>query len=560
MEFHFQFVSALEKVFCRPDFKPEIPLPQISGAPPVYHIAQGENYACQLMVKSDVNIHLAFSAETPEGMSLTFREVGYVPSDMPGLPGDDDSLYMESGLHPDPLLPLDGPMRLSYHNWHAVYIDIKVSPSCKAGSYKIPITMEMIQTPGCPWGFPFDFTAKAVIVVNVCKAELLPQKFICTNWFHCDCLAHYYKVELWSEEFWRIAENYFRDMAEHGRNMLYTPLWTPPLDTAKGGERPTCQLLKIRYKNGKYSFDLSCLERFVELAQKCGVEYFELSHLFTQWGAAATPKIVAETEKGMEQIFGWEVASNSKEYEEFLSALLPELAKFFAAKDLKGKVYFHLSDEPPLSCIETYKKGAEIVYKYLPREDYPVLDALSNIDFFKQGLLDVPVPCVNEFHLFDKENTRERWVYYAGVANKHTAAAFAVPSRRNRILGVLCYLYRMEGFLHWGHNFWFTQYSLDYDRDPWKDTSAGRAFIGGGSSNVYPLKDGTPASSLHYEIFSLALNDLRLLRTLEAKIGREETVKLIHKGLDYEIAMDRYPREAVYLENLHTAIVKKLAE
>ena len=72
--------------------------------------------------------------------------------------------------------------------------------------------------------------------------------------------------------------------------------------------------------------------------------------------------------------------------------------------------------------------------------------------------------------------------------------------------------------------------------------------------------DFSQFDSLHYEIFTLALNDLRLLRTLEAKIGREETVKLVHAGLDYEITMNRYPRDAAYLENLHTAVLKKLDE
>lgn len=560
MKFESYFVSCLEKVQCRPDFEPEIPLPQTPGVIAVHHVAQGENYACQLMLKSDINMHLVFSADAPEGVEITFREVGLVPCDMPALPGDDDVLFPHAGLHPDPLLPIEKPMRLTFNNWHAVYIDFKVSADCKPGRYAIPFTIESVYTPGCPWGIPFDIVKKEKVILNVHKAELQPQKLICTNWFHCDCLAYYYGVEIWSDEFWSIAADFWRDMTAHGRNMLYTPLWTPPLDTAVGAERPTCQLLKITYKNGRYSFDFSLLEKFIALAQACGVEYFEMSHIFTQWGAKATPKIVAETENGMEKIFGWHVESNSVKYEEFLSALLPELAKFFEAHKLAGKVYFHLSDEPPLASIGTYRKGAEIVYRYLSRKDYPVLDALSNIDFFHQDLLDVPVPAVREFHLFDREKTRERWFYYAGMSNGYTTSSYGVASRRNRIIGVLCYLYRIEGFLHWGHNFWFGQYSLHYDLDPWRETTADRAFTGGGSFNVYPGKDRKPVDSLHYEIFTLALNDLRLLRTLEAKIGREETVKLVHAGLDYEITMNRYPRDAAYLENLHTAVLKKLDE
>lgn len=45
-----------------------------------------------------------------------------------------------------------------------------------------------------------------------------------------------------------------------------------------------------------------------------GVEYFEFSHLTTQWGAKACPKIMAHTENGYEKIFGWETSSTGDEY------------------------------------------------------------------------------------------------------------------------------------------------------------------------------------------------------------------------------------------------------
>ena len=40
---------------------------------------------------------------------------------------------------------------------------------------------------------------------------------------------------MWSEDFWRICENYVRAMVRRGINMLLTPVHTPPLDTAVGG-------------------------------------------------------------------------------------------------------------------------------------------------------------------------------------------------------------------------------------------------------------------------------------------------------------------------------------
>lgn len=44
--------------------------------------------------------------------------------------------------------------------------------------------------------------------VTIYDALLLNQELIKTEWFHGDCLADYYKVEAFSEEHWRILENF----------------------------------------------------------------------------------------------------------------------------------------------------------------------------------------------------------------------------------------------------------------------------------------------------------------------------------------------------------------
>ena len=161
--------------------------------------------------------------------------------------------------------------------------------------------------------------------LEVLNAQLPPQKLINTHWFHTDCLAVYYRIGVFSEEYWRIVGNFMKSAAEHGINMILTPLFTPPLDTMPGTERPTVQLVDVTRKKGRYSFGFRKLERWIELAEKCGIRYFEISHLFTQWGAKFTPKIMAKVDGAEKRIFGWDVKSDSREYTEFLDAFLPEL-------------------------------------------------------------------------------------------------------------------------------------------------------------------------------------------------------------------------------------------
>ena len=251
-------------------------------------------------------------------------------------------------------------------------------------------------------------------------------------------------------------------------------------------------------------------------------------------------------------------SSESPEYREFLFALLPELLDFLRHEGLSGKCYFHYSDEPSLEVIESYKHASEPLRKYLGTDEFPVMDALSAVEYYQQGLVNRPVPWFCHIEAFSKEPIQHRWCYFAGANRNYPARSFGAPSCRYRILGVLLYLYEMEGFLHWGHNFWFTQYSLEYDLNPWRETTAGRAFYGGHIYNVYPGRDGKPVDALHYEVFMEAMQDVRLLQLLESKIGRAETVKLICEGLDYQPAMNHFPHEAVWLRDLRGRIFAAL--
>ena len=75
-----------------------------------------------------------------------------------------------------------------------------------------------------------------------------------------------------------INKNFISTAVEHGMNCILTPLFTPPLDTEIGGERPTVQLVGVkRCRNYVYEFDFTLLDRWVDMALKNGVEFFEIT-------------------------------------------------------------------------------------------------------------------------------------------------------------------------------------------------------------------------------------------------------------------------------------------
>ncbi len=158
-----------------------------------------------------------------------------------------------------------------------------------------------------------------------------------------------------------------------GMNMIYTPLFTPPLDTRVGTERTTVQLVDVFFDNGIYTFNFDKLTKWINLARKCGFKIFEFSHMFTQWGAAHAPKIMGHKNGEYIRLFGWETDALSDEYRDFLNQFYISFNEFLSTK--KGDFYFHISDEPHLHNIEQYLKAYETISSRV--SNCKIMDAVS---------------------------------------------------------------------------------------------------------------------------------------------------------------------------------------
>ena len=546
----FFLASSLEKVF--PTIRPE----PLGGG--VLSAWAGMRAAVQLVYRAPggaggslVQKYRAAVHGAPEAAELFAVEL--VPSDFPcweAAGKDDNYLTKEPGLFPDLLKPLqNGEFRPVPRQYRSIWISLPVSREAVPGNY--PVTIEVR-----PVGD--GETVRLTFVLRVGRCRLGDQKLIHTEWFHADCLASYYRVEPLSEAHWEILERFIWDAGRrHGVNMLLTPVFTPPLDTEVGGERPTVQLVGVRKSGGKYSFDFTDLERWTRICRENGIRYLEIAHFFTQWGAHATPKIMAEADGKLQRIFGWDVPADSPAYREFLEAFVPALR---AALERFGfdreHVYFHISDEPSEKNLDSYLAAKRQVIDLL--EGCPVVDALSSFQFYQQGIVQRPIPANDHIQPFFDANVPDLWVYYCCVQGTDVPNRFyAMPSARNRIMGVLMYLYKIRGFLHWGYNFYYTQFSRAL-ADPFAMTHAGYAFPSGDPYLVYPGENGEPWTSIRAEVQSEALADLRALEALERKAGRDETVRIIRGGRPEPFTFRQYPKDAAYLLELRERIFDAL--
>ena len=283
-----------------------------------------------------------------------------------------------------------------------------------------------------------------------------------------------------------------------------------------------------------------------------GIPYFEISHLYTQWGARYAPKVMATVDGEYRRIFGWETDALGEEYTAFLNAFMPELTAFLHAEGIMDRCFFHVSDEPSPEHNAQYNAAKQVLTQYVKEEQ--LIDALSAYELYESGAVRHPVVSNDHAHHFMEKGVTDLWTYYccaqtAKVPNRF----FNFPSLRSRIMGVLMYIYDIAGFLQWGYNFWYSRRSEKLDIDPFRVTDADRAFPSGDAFMVYPGSDG-PVDSIRHEIMREALQDLRALKKLESFIGREKTVEFIHADLDYQLSMTDYPRSAEWLLDLRERV------
>ena len=120
------------------------------------------------------------------------------------------------------------------------------------------------------------------------------------------------------------------------------------------------------------------------------------------------------------------------------------------------------------------------------------------------------------------------------------------------MLGIIMYKYNIEGFLHWGFNF-YNSYLSKRAIDPYCITDADYNFPAGDAFSVYPYKDGV-AESLRIKVFYEALQDMQALTVLENKIGRSAVVKLIDDTAGKEVTFKDYPHCDEYIFELRKKI------
>ncbi|MBM3493768.1 MAG: DUF4091 domain-containing protein [Armatimonadetes bacterium] len=436
------------------------------------------------------------------GVEATVRRVGLVPMrhHNTATPIEETEGFGHvPGFVPDPLFP-ERETTIGPFETQAFWVSLRAHAEASVGPCRVAVTLTAE-----------DGSARTLeATVGVGALVLKPLSgFPITHWFYADALCDWYGFAPFDAAFWPVAERYMANLTAHHSTCQYVPLFTPPTD---GVKRPT-QLLGVRRRrDGSYAFSFTQVRRWLRTARRCGAQYFEWTHWFTQWGVEHAIRVYRSNAAEDSLLWPPDTAATSPVYREFLRRLLPELRAFLDEEGVLDRSFFHVSDEPGTEHLANYRAAREMLREIAPW--MKVCDALSHVEFGRLGLTDIPIPSINAAREYADEGI-PAWTYFCcGPRGRYLNRLMDTPLAKIRTAGRLLHKLGAQGFLHWGYNYWYRSQTRDLI-NPFEE-QAGGAWPGwpyGDPFVVYPGADG-PLVSIRWEVWGGAMQDLAILRQM----------------------------------------------
>ena len=233
-----------------------------------------------------------------------------------------------------------------------------------------------------------------------------------------------------------------------------------------------------------------------------------------------------------------EILATSDTYRRFLEQFLPQFKQVLEEEGVLEQSLFHCADEPDGDVqMNDYRQSREMLRELAPW--IKVMDAMSEPRFATERLSDVPIPSIVTAHHFVEADC-PAWVYFCcGPRGRYLQRFHDTPLPKLRMAGWLFYKLKAQGFLHWGHNYWFVFCTgnvinpfLDAATGAWPGMPHGDAFV------VYPGDNG-PIDSIRWEVFAESLQDYAMLQS--AGVDPEDSILAELKS--YEI----FPKQEAWI-------------
>jgi hypothetical protein len=281
-------------------------------------------------------------------------------------------------------------------------------------------------------------------------------------------------------EYWQHFENMCQLVQRHRQ----TDIWVPRdlIVSAKDG-------------SGEQAWDTTMAEQAVEIAFGTGLR-------------ATHFQFVARISHDMDDPRGRVVIDKDR------ISRLAALQQMTVRRNWQGRIFVGVTDEPHIYHEASYARALAEIRKAAP--DVGIIDALESDQI--RGL-DIYVPKLSHLNLWWpgfqelKQQGETVWFYTCcHPTGRYPNRFLDQPLISPRQLHWISYLYGLDGYLHWGFN-WFAE-----EGDPYSEQGSMPSYLPPGDSQVaYPAKKGF-VGSLRLSAMRDGLQDYEYLWTLEQRL------------------------------------------
>lgn len=531
----FEYVDPLDKIL------PEksVFMPAVAEA----DVVRGEHATFQFAIRTTrdlnhVNVRLSSLTNDSIGVALSLEGVetsfvGHVHVGRAQIEPGNDLIQSPSDFYPDPLYD-DEEIDIKANTTVASWVSVPVALDCVPGKYTGEIVLEAEANGKL-------IREKRNVQVNIYSTVVDQQTLMITNWYQPGFnYVDGEDVPQFSERWWELMNQMADYMKEYRQNVVMIAPLRLAEYTFESGEVATIDFKRFD-EVVQFFMDKGILKKIAggHIAGRMGGWESKFGCFIPVDKVGKTNIELVESTHPRIKTF----------YKKFFSELMLHLEK-------KGweKMYMqHIADEPIKSNSDTYIAISSLVKELLP--EVQIVDACHTKDL--DNRIDVWIPQLNylhkdyDFYKAQQAKGKEVW-YYTCVwpQGEYANRYIQQPLIKTRLLHWINYKYNINGYLHWGLNFWRGD-------NPLIETAAiqpdGLVLPAGDAWVVYPYKKHL-IPSIRLEAMRDGIIDYELLRLLEKK-NPELAMKLTNK-LVYDF--DKYDTDIVHFRSIRKQLLNAL--
>ena len=408
------------------------------------------------------------------------------------------------GYVSDPLFEKT-PERLGANSTQPIWLTIHVPKTAEPGVYQ-----DAIQVRAGSKAANFIIQVR---VLDFTLPDLTNGSFYLNIWQDPEAVARYAHVPLWSEEHWKLLEAYARDLAAHGQKSITTTILHDPWRTQTGNVFPS--MVEWRFpgawrlgEEGKFQFDYTVFDRYVQLMMKAGVE--KTIHCYSLVdGPGDSPDCdigYRDTQTGLFRIRHTTVGDEW--YRHAWAAFLPDFVRHLKEKGWLEKTYIGFDEKPQ----EILTGILAVLKANAPELKITLAGGSASQESADAGDLtiyydDLAHPeAVRQ--LLEKRRGVGPTTFYTACAPYSPNVFLYSPLWEARMLPWIAWRYGLAGYLRWAYETW----PDGLWKQPRFHWHSGDMFF------VYPGEHG-PISSTRWEMLRQGVQDYEALGLLKKQLA-----------------------------------------